>query len=305
MSSLAEMKQRINYYNSEGYYNGQDDRNVKQKYLSFKSSLGNSYQAEWIELEGVKYRCLLNPDKLKETFDQKEISIDFNAGMQNGSYFHWNRTDTWWLVYMQDFAEEAYFRASARRCDHQIKINDNWYWLYVRGPSQMEIELGRNSGIEIADMSYMLHCYITDNEETRAFFERLKIVKFDNHKWRVSAVDRYSQKGVITFYLEEYRDNPEEDAMIVPEIIPPILTEPHIEGPQIIDYNIEYSYNVIGDVTGGTFSVTSKRVNIIKQTDKSCTIKIPKMISFREYFDLIYKIDDDNEIKLNILMSPI
>jgi hypothetical protein len=320
MSTLNEMLQRLRIGGGD-----QDGRNVKGKLLSFYSALKNSYQAEWIIHKGIKRRCLLNPDKLKESYDQKEISIDFSADMRNGDYFFWPfdfrqqpRTEenileyndsedhdngTHWLVFMQDYAEEAYFRASARRCDHQIKVNDTMYWIYLKGPAQMELELGKNAGIEIAGMSYVLHLYITDNEETRAFFERLKIVKFDNHNWRISAVDRYTQKGIIMVYLEEYPDNPMEDAMIPPEIIEPSHEDPYIEGPQIIKYNKEYTYNIVGSISGGTFSVSSDKVKIIESTDGLCTIKIPKMVAFREYFDLIYR-NGEIEIKLNILMDP-
>ena len=331
MSSLDEMLQRLEIAGGD-----QDGRNVKGKLLSFRSALKNSYQAEWIEFNNEIYRCLINPDKLRESFDHKEISIDYDAGLKNGDYIFWpfrffnlengelqrarikkNILDdeneskgTHWIVYMQDFAEEAYFRGSIRRCDHTIMVNDTLYWIYLTGPSQMEIELGKHGGIEIAGMSYILHLYIQDNPETRAFFERLKIVKFDGHNWRITAVDRYTQKGVITVYLEEYRDNPEEDAMIVPEIIEPSKEDPYIEGPQSIKYNKEYTYSIVGDVTGGVFKAVKAngetdftKVNIVSQTDSSCVLKIPKMVSFREYFDLIY-VTNDTELRLNILMTP-
>lgn len=339
MSTLEEMKQRIRIYNSSSYYDHQDQRNVKQKLLSFRSSLQNSYQAEWIRRLGAdlkvdwsrRFRCLLNPDKLKESYDMKELSIEKSYGennWKNGDYFYWDRNNliddasavaedeldtsgSIWLIYMQDQAEEAYFHASARRCDHFIPVNDKLYPIYMRGPSQMNLELGKQQGIEIADMSYVLHFYITDNEETKEFFERLKIVKFGGHRWRVSAVDRITMapdklynkevnEGVITIYLEEYPDNEMEDAMQEPEIIGPDITETHIEGPQIIKYNKEYIYSLVGDmIPVDEFKVSSTKVQIIKSDSESCTLKIPKMIRFNEKFILSY-----GGLELEILMTP-
>ena len=118
MSSLDRMKKRASYTG----YDLHDNIIVKDKYNSFKSALTMSYQAEWITFNEQKYRCLINPDKLKENYDQKEISIDFNSGIKNGSTFYWNRTNHHWLVYLQDYSEEAYFRASIRRCDYEIDV---------------------------------------------------------------------------------------------------------------------------------------------------------------------------------------
>ena len=87
MSTLEEMLNRVKIYNTSGYYDHQDQRNVKQKLLSFRASLQNSYQAEWIRRLGAdfkvdwsrRFRCLLNPDKLKESYDMKELSIENNT----------------------------------------------------------------------------------------------------------------------------------------------------------------------------------------------------------------------------------
>lgn len=343
MSTLEEMLQRIKIYNTSSYYDHQDARNIKNKLLSFRSSLQNSYQAEWVRRLTPNFkvdwtsriRCLLNPDKLKETYDMKEISVEKKYSQdnvikdwKNGDYFYWDRNNliddasgipeedldtsgSIWLVYMQDHAEEAYFHGSARRCDHFIPVNDNLYPIYMRGPSQMQLEEGKNSGIEIANMSYVLHLYIQDNAETRAFFERLKIVKFDGHNWRISAVDRYTmapdklyekevEEGVITVYLEEYPDNTMEDSMQVPEIIGPDIEGVHIEGPQTIKYNREYTYTLVGDSTiTGNFTVNSNKVQIVKMDDSSCVLKIPKMVRFNEKFLLSY----NEDVNLEILMT--
>ena len=96
-----------------------DNRVDKSKLHSMQMALQNSYQAEWITLNDNQYRCLINPDKLKEDYDQKVISIEHSAGMKEGDVFYWDRTDTHWLVYLQQHSESAYFRAQIRRCNYQ------------------------------------------------------------------------------------------------------------------------------------------------------------------------------------------
>ena len=100
-----------------------DGRNVRGKYLSFLSSLNNSYQAENITFKDNQWRCLINPDKLNNDYDQKEISIDFKAHMKDGDVFYWDRTKSYWMAYLQHYEEEAYYRATIRKCNNYIDIN--------------------------------------------------------------------------------------------------------------------------------------------------------------------------------------
>lgn len=272
MTGLDRMKKRMAWKGRGG--NTQDDRNVSAKWMSFNASLNNSYQAEDITFKEQQCRCLINPDKLKEDYDQKIISIDFKYGMKNGDTFYWDRTNTYWLAYLQDYSEEAYFRASIRRCDYELDINDHKYRIYLRGPVETAIIWRQKHQIEFNELNYSILFYIQKNEETSAFFERFKIIKFDGHNWRVSAVDRYSQDGVIEVYMEEYFDNSVEDLAIVPEIIEPDTTKPYIEGPQIVrPYDEKLSYSIVG-MTSGTFVVNSNKVKIVEMNESSCVINI-------------------------------
>ena len=272
MTGLDRMKKRMTWKGRGG--STQDDRNVSAKWRSFNASLGNSYQAEDITFNEQQCRCLINPDKLKEDYDQKIISIDFKYGMKNGDTFYWDRTNTYWLAYLQDYSEEAYFRASIRRCDYELDVNDHKYRIYLRGPVETAIIWRQKHQIEFNELNYSILFYIQKNEETSEFFERFKVIKFDGHNWRVSAVDKYSQDGVIEVYMEEYFDNSVEDLAIVPEIIEPDTTKPYIEGPQIVrPYDEKLSYSIIG-MTSGTFVVNSNKVKIVEMNETSCVINI-------------------------------
>lgn len=297
MSGLDRMKKRMEY---DGGYTS-DNRNVKGKWLSFRSALGNSYQAEDITFNEQKCRCLINPDKLKENYDQKEISIDFKYGMKNGSTFYWDRTGTHWLVFLQDYNEEAYFRASIRRCDYEIDVNNHKYWIYLRGPVETALVWRQKHQIEFNELNYSILMYIEKNDETNEFFNRFKVLKFDGHNWRVAAVDRYSQDGIIEVYLEEYFDNEMEDQMIEPEIIKPDTTKPYIDGPQLVrPYDVNLSYSIVGK-TGGKFVVNSSKVEIKETIENSCKIDI--LTGRAGSFTLFYVKDSEEDITLDVTIK--
>ena len=291
------MKKRMEY---DGGYTS-DDRNVRGKWLSFNSSLNNSYQAEWVTFGDQKCRCLINPDKLKEDYDQKVISIDFKYGMKNGSTFYWDRTGTHWLAYLQDYNEEAYFRASIRRCDYEIDVNGHKYWVYLRGPEETAIIWRQKHQIEFNELNYSILLYVEKNEETLEYFSRFRVLKFDGHNWRVATTDKYSQDGIIEVYLEEYFDNEMEDAKIEPEVIKPDTMHPYIDGPQQVrPYDIGLSYAIVGKVNG-KFVVNSNKVKINKSTETSCELEI--LTGKSTSFTLSYEVEDEDPITLDILVK--
>ena len=71
-----------------------------------------------LPLDEKKYRALINPDKLKQDYDDKIFSIDYNAGYQPGDVFEWQTERgplTQWLVYLPAMTEDAYFESEIRR----------------------------------------------------------------------------------------------------------------------------------------------------------------------------------------------
>lgn len=298
MSSLDFMKQRIHLAGGDS-----DGRNVKGKLKSMQSALQNSYQAEWITFNKKKCRCLINPDKLKNDYDQKEISIEFDYGMKNGDTFYWDRTGHHWITYLQRYEEEAYFRAQIRRCDYQIDVNNNKYWIYLRGPVETAIIWRQKHQIEMNELNYSILFYITKNQETLDFFERFKVLKFDGHNWRVAAIDKYSQDGIIEVYIEEYHDNPMEDAMIVPEIIEPDITKPYIDGPQFVKpYDTNITFSIVGK-TNGDFVINSNKVKIIESDSEKCVCEITTGKSGN--FEVLYKVNGEDDIVLPITIKSL
>ena len=280
-----------------------DNRVDKSKLHSMQMALQNSYQAEWITLNDNQYRCLINPDKLKEDYDQKVISIEHSAGMKEGDVFYWDRTDTHWLVYLQQHSESAYFRAQIRRCNYEIEVNKHKYWVYLRGPVETALVWRQKHNIEFNDLNYSLLIYVTKNEETLDFFKRFQILKIDGHRWRVAATDIFSQGSIIEVYLEEFFDNSLEDEQIKKEPIIFGEEEPYIDGPQFVEpYQTEIKYSLANNLNAtGAFLVSSKKVKIVNSDNSSCIINV---ISGKAgEFKIIYREEGKEDLELNVTIE--
>ena len=297
MSGLDRMKQRLMYDGGDV-----DGRLVQGKYKSFRAAL-KSYQGEWITFNDKIYRCLINPDKLKEDYDIKMISVDFEANIKEGDVFLWNRTNTHWLVYLQQHSEEAYFRAQIRKCSYQIDVDGTLYWVSVTGPAERSIEWAERHNISYNKLNYTNTVYITKNEVTSDFFTRHKKIKFDNHNWTVAVVDRYSQDAVLEVILEEDFNNTMEEEITVPEIIESDIAQPYIDGPQTVsvyDTSVVYS---IKNVSNGNWLVNSSKVKIVDVTSSSCSIDI--LTGKSGSFKISYICDDGKAIELDVTIKSL
>ena len=176
MSGLSRLNRRMQYYGGDA-----DDRNNKGKLRSMLAAQRNSYQAEWIEYKGETWRCLINPSKLTEDYDRKTISIVHEAGMEEGDVFYWTRTNKHWMVSQQQHTEEAYFRAQIDICNYEIDIDNTKYWIYLRGPVETALDWTSKHNLHINNLNYTLVITIKKNEQTKAFFNRFKVIKIDGH----------------------------------------------------------------------------------------------------------------------------
>ena len=303
MRGLDMMKTRIGFLGE-----GADERLVEGKLRSMHAALENSYQAEWVIFnKGTshkrKFKALINPDKLKDDYDKKIISIDFEAGAKIGDVFYWERTNTYWMITLQHYEEEAYFRGSIQRCDYQLDINGHKYWIYLRGPVETTTQWRQKHKIEMNDLNYSLLMYIIKNEETLEFFSRHQIVNFNGHRWKIAATDKYSSNGYIQVYLDEYFDNEFEETSEIEEEVIIDNGVPYIDGPQnvtALDCSIVYQ---IKNISNGEFVVNSDKVKIVKTDMNTCVIDITSGKSGS--FDIIYKVDGILQAAMKVKISSL
>ena len=213
----------------------QQERMVRDKRKSLDKATLYSYQACRIrkvqdkELSNIDYtnstpvRALINPNKTKFDYDDKVLSIGFEYEFEVGDVFEWVRTNSYWLITLQDLDEIAYFRGDIRRCDYEINWlddegNEQHTFAAIRGPVETKINFIQKHQISVDEPNYSLHILMPRNEKTMKAFQRYS--KFylktadspdNNICWRVEATDSISTKGILEITAVEYYANKDED----------------------------------------------------------------------------------------------
>ena len=231
IDGVNEMALRLRYRGGEP----QQDRLIKDKreslnralYYSYQGALVKKYYQDYLELmDGVReeqpQRALINPNKLKQDYDDKIISIGFEAGYRPGDVFEWMNTGTYWLIYLQDLTELAYFRGDIRRCSFKISWVDedgsikNTY-AAIRGPVETKINFIQKHGVSVDTPNHSLNILMPKNEDTIKYFKRYAkfyVAALDSPDpicWRVEATDSVSMQGILEINAIEYYANKDED----------------------------------------------------------------------------------------------
>ena len=302
----------------------QQQRMIKDKRHSLDQATKYSYQAAWVrkcaatEVETKKeknilppVRALMNPNKLKQDYDDKVISIGFEHKFNCGDVFEWCNTGTYWLIYLQDLDELAYFRGDVRRCTYQIPfmMDDELNVVYAanRGPVETRIDYIQKHTTSVDKPNYSLNLLIPKNEKTLKFFKRYQkfyIWPEDGSVydtcWRVEAVDWISTPGILEVTAVEYYINETEDDLekgIVGGLkVDPIdpnkdLMSMAIKGPTFIKPKQPYEYYCKGFNSGAeAWSVDTKKYPVEFKVDPKDPMHI-KLVWFKSYhgqFELKY-----------------
>ena len=284
MGNLDLMRQRL------GFRGGatQQERMIKDKRETLERVVKYSYQGAQVLAIGdtEPAAALINPNTVKQDYDDKIISIDFDYGYSVGTVFEWVNTGTKWLIYLQDLTELAYFKGDIRKCSYEVKWeNDDGNicttYIALTGPSEKKIDSAIKEGVSIDSPNYTLHFYMPYNEETSKYFDRYSKFYLGGLPtcWRIEAIDKISMPGILEVYAHEYYANEHEDnieeGLVGDLIVEPIVPEPGTEqivGEIFIKPKKSYTYEYVGAATGGW--AWNKKLPI-KATieDKKITIK--------------------------------
>lgn len=254
----------------------QEDRMIKDKYRTFLKTLKYSYQGcdvqlaqHWYdcgdEVDEPRFRALINPDKTKQDYDDKILSIGYDSGYGPGDVFHWTNTDTYWIIYLQQLTEDAYFRGEIRQCRWKIKFKDKsgeWLdtWAAIRGPVETQINSIQKNQDRVDTPNLSLDILLPCNEKTMAAFDRYQEFLLAGRCWRVEAPDIISMKNVIEIHAEEYyidhdTDDVEQEmknGLILEKVEP----KSDIEGETFVRPQFEYRFTA--PEPGGTWKVREK-----------------------------------------------
>ena len=243
--------------------NRQQERMIKDKRRSLDHAVWNSYQAAEIvktDAEDRKpVRALINPNKLKQDYDDKIISVGYEYNFTPGTVFEWLGTKTYWLVYLQDLTELAYFRGDIRKCSYEISWEDedglHKTYAAVRGPVETKINFIQKHGISVDTPNHSLSILMPKNDYTMNYFKRYNrfYLNGDDTCWRVEATDWISTPGILEVIAVEYYANETEDdieagivgGLIAKDILPEDDSE-IIEGDTFIKVKKSYKYTYLG-----------------------------------------------------------
>lgn len=312
MNNLEMMKKRLNY---EG--GNQEERMIKDKYRTFQKALLYSYQAAKVrkdEEDSIR-KCLINPDKNKQDYDDKILSIDYAFGYKPGDIFDWVGTNTKWLIFLRELTEDAYFRAEIRRCKYQIKWIDQDSntevntWCYVRGPVETKINFIQKSGISVDTPNWTLELYMPATQDNiEKFKDRYSRFIFDDKAWEVQVTDSISMEGVLQVialenYVNETLDSLEEDIdgyfKVVP-VVPETGTEEGIIGETFIKPGFAAEYS--GIEAGGEWSVLeANRPVTLTRSDSGVSVLWNSMTSGQ--FTLQYIVNGETYQKVIVVES--
>lgn len=305
MNNLDMMRKRLEWQG--GIH--QEDRMIKDKWRSLQKALMYSYQActvqkvqsfdtvlpqDWEEpeIDDSLYpydRALINPDKVKQDYDDKIISIDYNAGYQPGDVFEWKKTDSYWIIYTQELTEDSYFRGEIRRCRYRINFKDeegNWCstWAAIRGPVETQIDSIQKNQERIDRPNLSLNILLPLNDKTLHAFDRYDEFLFAGRCWRVEAPDSISMKNIIEINAEEDYINKDtddvENEMKNGLVIEPVDPTPKsgINGETFIKPKITEIYSV--EVQEGDWKVLENvPVKVCLNGNKSVKVTWEKMTS--------------------------
>lgn len=286
--------------------NRQQERMIKDKRRSLDYAVWNSYQAAEIVKTGATdrkpVRALINPNKLKQDYDDKVVSVGFEYDIKCGDVFEWLGTHTHWLVYLQDLTELAYFRGDIRKCSYEINWEDEngFHTTYaaVRGPVETKINFIQKHGISIDTPNHSLSLLLPKNEDTLNYFKRYEKFYLQNDEtcWRVEATDWISTPGILEVTAIEYFANESEDDIengIVGGKLEPVKdpnedASVEIMGETFIKVKKSYSYSFNGDL------VDSWRVDKKYPVELLIDLQDPKKVvlkwssSYSGQFDLYY-----------------
>lgn len=244
--------------------NPQQDRMIKDKRRSLDKALLYSYQgAKVCKLDSeTTALALINPNHVKQDYDDKVISIGFEHEFKSGTIFEWVNTDTKWLIYLQDLTELAYFRGDIRRCTYQIswKVGEDIKKTYaaVTGPKETSIDTAIKKDISIDSPNYSLDFLLPASKEVLEYFRRYSkfyltpLAEGDVPIcWRVEATDSISMPGILQVSAVEYYSNETEDDIEQGIVDGKPQSQPQgdaeIQGETFIKPKKKYTYTYTGE----------------------------------------------------------
>ena len=277
----------------------QQNRMIKDKRWTLDHATKYSYQAAKIRHTDAEDKeeapSLINPDKTKQDYDDKILSVGYEYKYKPGDVFDWMNTGTKWIIYLQDLTELAYFRGEIRRCNYTVSWldedgNEHMQYLAVRGPVETKINYIQKNGISVDTPNHSLNILMTKTPEALKYFRRyskfyLKGIEEEDKNicWRVEANDSISMPGILQVVAVEYfanetkddKDNSLVNGLVMKPVDPneEAGTGNLIHGETFIKPKTEYTYFYRGKEVAKWTIEGKAPVQIVSQTNKKVVLK--------------------------------
>lgn len=264
--NLDRMRARLDYLG------GEEDKNrlINGKQYTLEDALKRAHNSHLITIDGKELRVLINANKLKQYYDERIIAAPWGAELKTGDVIYWTENQTYWLIYLQDLGEEAYFRAYMRKCKAELITETSKGTVSVRaaivGP-----ELKKIAGEEKVNDIYVeypnltIQVMVPKNDQNKEIFKRYSKFKYDDITWKIQSVNSVDLDNIIIFQaMEDYEiiDEPQPDVPTTSEIKGNFIIKPL----QIVDYTVD----------GGTedlWSVDNNKIDVISHSATSIRLK--------------------------------
>ena len=296
------LSQQARLYQAGG--NRQQERMIKDKRRSLDRAVWHSYQGAEVrktDVDGAEsVRALINPNKLKQDYDDKILSVGYEYNFKCGDVFEWIGTNTKWLIYLQDLTELAYFRGDIRRCSYEIVWEEDGvqYRTYaaVRGPVETKINFIQKHNISIDTPNYSLNILLPKTDAALKYFMRYNkfYLQGSDICWRVEAIDSISTPGILEVVAVEYYANETEDDIkngIVGGLLEKIEdsnTSVDIVGDTFIKVKKSYSYVFSGDNVSSWYVDPKYPVELKINAEDPKAVILTWSASYSGQFDLQY-----------------
>lgn len=198
----------------------QAGRMRREKLKSLLGALDYSEQAETLVVDGKEHRAILNKNKQKMDYDDKNISIPYGSGFKVGTLFHWIEDDSDWIVYLRE-GQDAYFTGVCRKATYTVRWKDEYNVYHslkaaIRGPVETKIVSEMKAGLSYDSPNHTLYCIIPSTEHSLKL-KRYSKVSVDGKIWTVTVSDSITEPGVIELQLlEDYINKIEDEELIKP-----------------------------------------------------------------------------------------
>ena len=270
---------------------GTDKFSTKELMLAAKAenleyALNNSSQYETVlkNEEDIRYKVLINEKTLKQTVDEKLISVPFKHNFKIGDIIYWESTNTYWIIYLQDTAEIAYFLGYMRKCKPYLIENTSVkknvkVRAAVIGPDLADISSTKSRNLIIESPNLKISLLVPDTLENKEIFQRHSKFEMKDKTWEVQSVNDIDIEGILFISAKETYEMIEEIPKEEIEQVSGIVGKTSIKPLQTVTYSV-------GEIDGEWYFDKKLPISIINKTDNEITLKWTSMMSGS--FDLSY-----------------